>query len=393
MRAPYDIKYLNGLTGLGYVGYGKRQINHSTMFDGYWDLSTLKGTDPILTKKGQQIGVNRATDKTIEHKQAIVKSTLHQTRKIANRLQGATPRQTLENIYNYFVQFYQYKPDDETAEELRSPARAYQDRITGIDCDCFAISISSILTNLGILHAIRRAQYDASVDFTHVYVVVPKTPRANLDKRSDYYVIDPVVLQFDYEWPSNQTPAIKSDTFSVQNMNGLGRVIADLINVPNVIDPVRQVITRTTTTSTKSTSLSDRPDRSILTVEPSPAVDILDRIKTITDRAAEKIANKPVITSTTTVQNTSTPTPPPVDNSGIAGKIKDLASNPVRAGIMVGALALLGTMMYQASNSEAPKKKTTKTKSLNGPSTKRKTGRSSSSRKKSGSKKTIKVKI
>ena len=392
MRAPYDIKYLNGLTGLGNAGYGKRQINHSTMFDGYWDLSTLKGTDPRLTTKGQRLGMARASDQTIQHMQTIVKSTLHQTRKIANRLQGATPRQTVENIYNYFVQFYQYKTDNETAEELRSPARAYQDRITGIDCDCFAISISSILTNLGILHAIRRAQYDASVDFTHVYVVVPKTPRANLDKRSDYYVIDPVVLQFDYEWPSNQTPAIKSDTFSVQNMNGLGRVIADLIDVPNVIDPVRQVITRTTT-STKSTSLSDRPDRSILTLDPSSDINILDRIKKTVDNVADKVNNKPVITSTTTVQNTSTPTPPPVDNSGIAGKIKDLASNPVRAGIMVGALALLGTMMYQASNSEAPKKKTTKTKSLNGPSTKRKTGRSSSSRKKSGSKKTIKVKI
>jgi hypothetical protein len=214
-NAPYGIKLLNGtnsagLSNDGNVGFGSRTIDTATTYDRYWPIDQLKGTDPWLTTRNQSISEDRVTDRTIRHMMEIVSKTLPQTEQIAQQLNTGYLPTTLAKIHAYFLKYYQYKADNSRFEELRTPVRAYKDRITGVDCDCYAISIASILSNLKIPFAIRRAKYDDSLDFTHVYVVVPKS--GSYSRREDYYVLDPVIHLFNYEWPSNAKPQMHTDT-------------------------------------------------------------------------------------------------------------------------------------------------------------------------------------
>ena len=96
----------------------------------------------------------------------------------------------------------QYKPDDPVNEELRRPKRAWADRVTGVDCDCYSIFIGSILSNLNIPFALRMVKINNKPYFQHVYVVVPKSGKRNeLESRSSYFVVDPVLDTFNEEHP------------------------------------------------------------------------------------------------------------------------------------------------------------------------------------------------
>jgi len=239
--AEYDIEYLNG--ALGAVGTGVRPIVHTDKYDRYWSESNLGGENKPLTRSGDRIPYDRMTDQTVSHMLDIITNTLSQTRAIATHLEGNTIAETAKNIYNYFFRHYQYVEDAGAKEQLRSPLRAYMDREYGVDCDCFVISISSILTNLGIPHYIRRAAYDgADTDYSHVYVVVPVTP-GPLNVRDSYIVIDPVVHEFDFEYPSDTTPGSYQDTKVSVGLggflNGLGDVIYSLnptLTLPSLTD-------------------------------------------------------------------------------------------------------------------------------------------------------------
>ena len=109
---------------------------------------------------------------TLDYMQDIVKRTLYQTRKIAQLLKGKTLEQTCRNVFDFCYTHIQYKQDDAGFEQLRQPARTWRDRKSGVDCDCFSIFISSILTNLRIPHRLRIIELANKGYFQHVYVVV-----------------------------------------------------------------------------------------------------------------------------------------------------------------------------------------------------------------------------
>ncbi len=184
------IKYLNGL---GLVASGKRNIRSGVEYNRYF--SAPKREDKYLTYAG-------TTNDTIGFMGEIIKSTLADTKQIAPVLKGENLQRTLSNIFTFVFSHLQYKPDDPVNEELRRPKRAWADRVTGVDCDCYSIFIGSILSNLNIPFALRMVKINNKPYFQHVYVVVPKSGKRNeLESRSSYFVVDPVLDTFNEEHP------------------------------------------------------------------------------------------------------------------------------------------------------------------------------------------------
>lgn len=171
--------------GLGLAASGKRTIRAGREYDKYFSLSGVKGNEVSLMANGN-------VSDTITLMKKVVRETLAHTKKIAQVLQGNSRLETARNLYNFLYQHVQYTKDNPLREQLRTPLRTWADRKRGVDCDCYSIFISSVLTNLGIPHYFRVAGYNGG-DYQHVYVVVP-------DGQSKI-IIDPVVDQFNSEHP------------------------------------------------------------------------------------------------------------------------------------------------------------------------------------------------
>lgn len=136
-------------------------------------------------------------DDTLRIMQELIHRYIGDTRRVADELRKATVEQTVHAIWNFLYYNIQYKLDKAGTEELRRPARSWSERYTGIDCDCFSIFASSILTNLGIPHYHRVTRYSQKT-WQHVYIIVPKDSRS---LGGGYWTIDAVLAKADYEKP------------------------------------------------------------------------------------------------------------------------------------------------------------------------------------------------
>lgn len=161
--------------------------------------------------KGGMWVVNRIANlsDTLQLIQKVVLGSLEDTRRIAHLLKGKTVKKTCQNIWEFCYRHFQYKEDAKGKEQVRRPSRSWKDRKTGIDCDCFSVLISSILTNLNIPHFFRVTRYTQDW-FEHIYVVVPH--------KNDSYFIDPVINQPLYEVPFTENKDIPME---LQYLNGI----------------------------------------------------------------------------------------------------------------------------------------------------------------------------
>jgi hypothetical protein len=147
---------------------------------------------------------------TLQFIPQVVQSTLHHTKILANQLKGNTLDETCKNIWEFVYQHIAYKKDADGKEQIRSPARAWQDRQSGVDCDCYTTFISSILTNLHIPHVYRITKY-WKPHFQHIYPIVPT-------QNGKHITIDCVVEKYNYEEPYSE----KKDTnMDLQYLNGI----------------------------------------------------------------------------------------------------------------------------------------------------------------------------
>jgi len=147
----------------------------------------------------------------------VVNETLDHTKQIAERLKGDSVYDTCSNIWHFVYQHIRYRKDQEGYEQIRSPARAWHDRFNGVDCDCYTVFISSILTNLGIPHILRITKYHRDY-FQHIYPVVPDGSKT--------ITIDCVTDKFDYEVPYSEK---KDYPMDLQYLNGFdGDGLAEL---------------------------------------------------------------------------------------------------------------------------------------------------------------------
>ena len=163
--------------------------------------------------QGEEIEIKREADvsETVAFIPQVVFETLHDTNKIAKLLKGNTLDETCSNIWHFVYNHIQYAKDKDGVEQIRRPARAWYDRTRGVDCDCYTVFISSILTNLEIPHTYRITKYKNRSYFQHIYPIVPTS-------NGDYITIDCVVNDYNYEEPYTE----KKDTpMKLHYLNGI----------------------------------------------------------------------------------------------------------------------------------------------------------------------------
>lgn len=150
---------------------------------------------------------------------AVVRETLFHTKRFANEvIKADTLEETCRNLWQFVTDHIAYKKDEDRKEQVRSPARAWHDRHNtdkngepmGVDCDCYTVFISSVLSNLNIKHKLRITKYSEN-HFQHIYPIVPL-------EDGSYITIDCVVRSFDYEEPYTE----KKDTnMDLEYLNGV----------------------------------------------------------------------------------------------------------------------------------------------------------------------------
>jgi hypothetical protein len=158
---------------------------------------------PPAALKDETVKKGATVSDTVKFIPKVVERTLGQTEKIAQRLKGNTLVQTCKNIWHFVYNHIAYSKDKDGVEQIRAPARSWHDRKKGVDCDCYTVFISSILTNLGIPHILRIAKYKKPY-FQHIYPIVPKSD-------GSYITIDCVTDYFNYEEPYKEIQDTKMD--------------------------------------------------------------------------------------------------------------------------------------------------------------------------------------
>ena len=120
----------------------------------------------------------------------MVRKYQYQTAKLSPLLKKSSLKETVNSIYNFLYNHLQYKADKRD-QLLRSPACAFKQRISGVDCKTYSIFASCILSNLGIKHYIRQIKQPTFNPelYTHVYVVIP-TNQTTGSLKTGYLIID-----------------------------------------------------------------------------------------------------------------------------------------------------------------------------------------------------------
>lgn len=163
------------------------------------------------------------TEKTIKRKATlsdtvrfipkVVEETQWQTEKISKELKGKSVYETCRNIWEFIYGHVRYHKDEAGTEQIRSPARLWHDRFRGVDCDCYTVTICTMLLNCGINQnkiVLRITKYKQD-HFQHIYPIV-------LVGNGKYITLDCVVDQFDYEEPYSEKQDTKMD---LQYLDGL----------------------------------------------------------------------------------------------------------------------------------------------------------------------------
>lgn len=179
---------------------------------------------PKANQQDKTIRRNANLDHTVAFIPKVVSQTLFQTSEIAQKLKSANTYETCKNIWHFVYDHINYKKDQEGYEQIRSPARTWQDRHLGVDCDCYSVFISSILTNLQIPHSLRITKYHRSY-FQHIYPVVHLPRPLAAGKGVSEIILDCVTDLFNYEVPYS---AKKDYPMDLQYLDGLDGVTLGL---------------------------------------------------------------------------------------------------------------------------------------------------------------------
>jgi len=212
-------KYIPYHGDKGKLYHGVRSIFDGKRFDPFFPKDVQKGQTIVKHN-------NNTTD-TIQLMQKQVNIWNEDTAIIAKILKADTLEQTCRNIWDFIFSHFQYKKDHPNYEQVRRPARSWADRLSGVDCDCMSVFAASTLKSLGIKAYFRRAQYAGQSEFSHVYVVVPKTDNYNQNDPNTYWVIDGVVSIFNTELNPIKT---KDDMADLAALNGIA---PQKINISN----------------------------------------------------------------------------------------------------------------------------------------------------------------
>lgn len=178
----------------GYKPTYKRLADYSSLIDFADGAKTLKG-----------YGFDNATlDELLN---ACTK--YKQVEKLAAHLKDADKLQSAFNVWHWLHTNINYNYDTPGQEEIRTPARVWRDRYSGVDCDCLAVFTACLFLNMGYKPYFEIVAFNNSPTYSHIYV--------NLDG----YAIDRVLLVF-LARPSGITKT-KFMAIPVYELSGIGK--------------------------------------------------------------------------------------------------------------------------------------------------------------------------
>ena len=180
--------------------FRRRRIRAGKEYDKLFPVSTKQ--DTVVKGEGKA-----KLHHTINLIKSLVLETKNDTRVIAPILKGKDLEDTCRKIWTFVYQHIQYKKDVAGVEQVRRPSRTWADRYEGVDCDCYTVFISSILSNLKIPHKVRITKYGGKSHFQHIYPVVPKNGNIHQELNNasnDYFTIDCVADLPNYEVPFSE---------------------------------------------------------------------------------------------------------------------------------------------------------------------------------------------
>jgi len=195
------------------ISAGYRNIKDGSLYDRYFAKPEV--VDRIIIDDGE-------VDETVNLMKKVVWKYIDDTKRIAQQLKGSTLNQTCENIWTFLHDHIQYRLDKKGVEQLRRPCRSWAERTDGIDCDCFSIFVSSILTNLDIPHKFRITKYNTD-QYQHVYVIVPTGKQ--------HITIDCVLSEFDTEkdYSQNKDFTMNMNGINIAVLSGIDSDVMDLV--------------------------------------------------------------------------------------------------------------------------------------------------------------------
>ena len=197
-KLPADVFNVpeQNLKCFGHVPTYQRLTDYSHLIDTADNVNTLTG-----------YGFNGATLKTLID--TVDKYRL-QVAKLAKHLKGDTPEQSAFNIWHWLHTNVKYNYDTAGKEEIRTPARTWQDRESGVDCDCLSVFTACLLINMGYAPKFEIVAFANKPQYSHIFV--------NLDG----IAIDRVLPMF------NRRPSLITKTklmdIPVYQLSGIGDV-------------------------------------------------------------------------------------------------------------------------------------------------------------------------
>lgn len=188
----------------GYKPTYKRLADYSHLIDAADGAKTLKG-----------YGFEKSTLDELVNACKQYK----QVERLAAHLKDDDKMQSAFNIWHWLHTNIKYNYDTPGEEEIRTPARTWADRNSGVDCDCLAVFTACLLLNMGYNPCFEIVAFNNSPKFSHIYV--------NLDGAAIDRVL-PVFLQR----PANITKT-KIMEIPVYELSGVGRCDNSLSGVYN----------------------------------------------------------------------------------------------------------------------------------------------------------------
>lgn len=93
-----------------------------------------------------------------------------QVERLAAHLKDDDEMQSAFNIWHWLHTNVRYNYDTPGEEEIRTPARVWADRESGVDCDCLAVFTACLLICMGYKPTFEIVAFNNSPTFSHIYV-------------------------------------------------------------------------------------------------------------------------------------------------------------------------------------------------------------------------------
>ena len=127
-------------------------------------IDTSDGVNKFVGTGFDKTTLNTLVDTCQKYYPQVARLASHLADKNGNELQ------TCFNIWHWEHNNLRYDYDAPGREEIRTPARTWHDRQSGVDCDCLAVFTACLLINLGYKPRFEIVGFGSTPKYSHIFV-------------------------------------------------------------------------------------------------------------------------------------------------------------------------------------------------------------------------------